>query len=72
MYHSSATLLLDGSVLVSGSNPNADCEYLALFGKFDAGVTHIDHCIVAPDVDKTTNPSYTYVTQYQVEIFYPD
>jgi hypothetical protein len=33
MYHSSATLLLDGSVLVSGSNPNADCEYLALFGK---------------------------------------
>lgn len=26
MYHSSATLLADGSVLISGSNPNADCE----------------------------------------------
>ncbi len=26
MYHSSATLLVDGSVIVSGSNPNADCE----------------------------------------------
>ena len=26
MYHSSATLLPDGTVFVSGSNPNADCE----------------------------------------------
>lgn len=26
LYHSSATLLLDGSVFVSGSNPNADCK----------------------------------------------
>jgi hypothetical protein len=26
MYHSTASLLLDGSVIVSGSNPNADCE----------------------------------------------
>lgn len=48
MYHSSATLLLDGSVFVSGSNPNADY------------------------VNATTQPTYTYLTQYQVEIFYPD
>lgn len=48
MYHSSATLLPDGTVFVSGSNPNADY------------------------VDKTSNPTYTYFTQYQVEIFYPD
>jgi hypothetical protein len=26
MYHSSASLLMDGTVIVSGSNPNADCE----------------------------------------------
>ena len=26
LYHSSATLLMDGSILVSGSNPNPDCE----------------------------------------------
>ena len=25
MYHSSASLLPDGSVIISGSNPNADC-----------------------------------------------
>ena len=33
MYHSAATLLPDGSVLVSGSNPNPDCScslFLAL------------------------------------------
>ncbi|WWC91234.1 uncharacterized protein L201_006176 [Kwoniella dendrophila CBS 6074] len=48
MYHSSATLLPDGSVMVSGSNPNADY------------------------VSKESNPTYTYFTQYQVEIFYPD
>lgn len=27
MYHSSATLLADGSVMVSGSNPNSDCTF---------------------------------------------
>nr|XP_018259146.1 glyoxal oxidase [Kwoniella dejecticola CBS 10117]OBR81304.1 glyoxal oxidase [Kwoniella dejecticola CBS 10117] len=47
MYHSVASLLPDGSVIVSGSNPNADC-------------------------DKELNTTYTYFTQYQVEIFYPD
>jgi hypothetical protein len=26
MYHSTASLLPDGSVIISGSNPNADCE----------------------------------------------
>lgn len=30
MYHSSATLLPDGTVMVSGSNPNSDCEYFEL------------------------------------------
>lgn len=29
MYHSSATLLMDGTVMVSGSNPNADCESMS-------------------------------------------
>lgn len=48
MYHSSATLLPDGSVMVSGSNPNSDY------------------------VNKTMEPQAVYVTQYQVEIFYPD
>ncbi|ORY24774.1 glyoxal oxidase precursor [Naematelia encephala] len=48
MYHSSASLLPDGSVIVSGSNPNADY------------------------VDAADNTTYTYFTQYQVEIFYPD
>ncbi|CED84971.1 Immunoglobulin-like fold [Phaffia rhodozyma] len=48
LYHSSATLLMDGSILVSGSNPNPDY------------------------VDKSIDPSITYVTEYQVEIFYPD
>ena len=47
MYHSSASLLVDGSVIVSGSNPNADF--------IPQGY-----------------PGYTYFTQYQVEIFYPD
>ncbi|ORX39085.1 glyoxal oxidase precursor [Kockovaella imperatae] len=47
MYHSSCTLLADGSVIVSGSNPNAD--------------------YISPGT-----PGYTFVTQYQVEIFYPD
>ncbi|KGB75973.2 glyoxal oxidase [Cryptococcus deuterogattii R265] len=48
MYHSSASLLPDGNVIISGSNPNADY------------------------VDAVNNASYTYFTQYQVEIFYPD
>ncbi|KAJ9124101.1 hypothetical protein QFC22_000896 [Naganishia vaughanmartiniae] len=48
LYHSSATLLLDGSVFVSGSNPNADYT------------------------DKTNSPTATYLTEYRVEIFYPD
>ncbi|WVQ63929.1 uncharacterized protein L199_002085 [Kwoniella botswanensis] len=48
MYHSVASLLPDGSVIVSGSNPNADY------------------------VSKELNTTYTYFTQYQVEIFYPD
>ncbi|WWC73126.1 uncharacterized protein I206_107092 [Kwoniella pini CBS 10737] len=48
MYHSVASLLPDGSVIVSGSNPNADY------------------------VNKEQNTTYTYFTQYQVEIFYPD
>ncbi|KAK8843343.1 hypothetical protein IAR55_006999 [Kwoniella newhampshirensis] len=48
MYHSTATLLPDGTVMVSGSNPNADY------------------------VNKENNATYTYFTQYQVEIFYPD
>ncbi|GHJ88515.1 hypothetical protein NliqN6_4917 [Naganishia liquefaciens] len=48
LYHSSATLLLDGSVFVSGSNPNADFT------------------------DKANSPSATYLTEYKVEIFYPD
>ena len=47
MYHSTATLLMDGSVMVSGSNPNAD--------------------YIPPAYS-----NYTYFTQYQVEIFYPD
>ncbi|WVN87854.1 uncharacterized protein L203_103050 [Cryptococcus depauperatus CBS 7841] len=48
MYHSTASLLPDGNVIISGSNPNADYA------------------------DSKTNPNYTYFTQYQVEIFYPD
>ncbi|WWD21146.1 hypothetical protein CI109_105627 [Kwoniella shandongensis] len=48
MYHSTATLLPDGTVLVSGSNPNADY------------------------VNQENNATYTYFTQYQVEVFYPD
>lgn len=47
MYHSSASLLMDGSVIVSGSNPNAD--------------------YIPPGT-----PGYPYVTEYAVEIFYPD
>lgn len=43
LYHSTATLLPDGAVLVSGSNPNPDY------------------------VDKTIDPSITYVTEYKVE-----
>lgn len=31
MYHSTASLLPDGTVIVSGSNPNADCELTAQF-----------------------------------------
>ncbi|ODN74427.1 hypothetical protein L202_06824 [Cryptococcus amylolentus CBS 6039] len=48
MYHSTASLLPDGTVIISGSNPNADY------------------------VSAEYNASYTYFTQYQVEIFYPD
>ena len=48
LYHSSASLLPDGSVIISGSNPNADY------------------------VDLNNSPNAKYVTQYQVEIFYPD
>lgn len=44
LYHSTATLLPDGSILVSGSNPNPDY------------------------VDKSIDPTITYVTQYEVEI----
>jgi hypothetical protein len=48
MYHSTASLLPDGSIIISGSNPNADF------------------------MDHTIDPTAKYVTQYQVEIFYPD
>lgn len=47
LYHSAATLLPDGSVLVSGSNPNPDY------------------------VDRSIDPTITYVTEYRVEKFYP-
>jgi len=62
MYHSSATLLPDGSVLVSGSNPNSDCETPAKQPRH----------VLIPDVDLENVPDAKYVTQYQVEIFYPD
>jgi hypothetical protein len=77
MYHSSATLLLDGSVLVSGSNPNADCKLRGVPAGSCGGsrsdvASPLGPPFVAADVNKTTNPTYTYVTQYQVEILYPD
>lgn len=53
LYHSSATLMADGSIFNAGSNPNAD--YIPYSGYVDQrGI------------------SYTYPTEYRVEMFYPD
>ena len=53
LYHSSATLLADGSIMNAGSNPNAD--YIPYTGYVD-----------------DTGTTYTYNTEYRVEMFYPD
>lgn len=71
MYHSTATLLYDGSVFVAGSNPNVDVSA----SQFPlVGAPHIasyaDPETFMP-VDESNNASYVFHTEYRVERFYP-
>lgn len=70
LYHSSATLLPDGSVLVAGSNPNSDVITMAnnatcasSFFCYDFQEQPLIASRVATDV---------YKTEYRSEVFYPD
>lgn len=59
LYHSSALLLPDGSVFVSGSNPNAD------FVDANTPNTILINGVETPSTNK-------WFTEYRVERFYPD
>lgn len=68
MYHSSATLLPDASIMIAGSNPNAGVFAMR---RRDLAERCTDFIGITFD-GISVNASDPFHTEYRVERFYPD